>query len=186
MEYYTFNKYGWYTGETEDKPDKFATTLEPVNKYTGETEGELRSNFTGLEWVEVAYKAPVLPDPLPSAKEAKEAEIIAVANDRINTAIVYNGLVMLVNDVTMSRLNTAINYLAKDTDRSLRYATGFDGVILTITIVEAEQMHDITSIYRADVANNEADLLERTYNATSLEELDAIDITTGWPSQVIS
>lgn len=49
-----FDKYGWYTEEViEDR----VTSVEPLNKSITEIDGELRSNWTGNEWLELPYKA---------------------------------------------------------------------------------------------------------------------------------
>ncbi len=51
-----FNIYGWYT--TEQIPGR-ATDIAPANTSETVTDGELRANFTGYEWVNLPYQTPV-------------------------------------------------------------------------------------------------------------------------------
>lgn len=48
-----FDNYGWYTIEV--LVDRVAE-IEPANTSVTEVEGELRSNWTGNEWVNIPYK----------------------------------------------------------------------------------------------------------------------------------
>ena len=48
-----FDNYGWYTIEV--LVDRVAG-IEPANTSITEVEGELRSNWTGNEWVNIPYK----------------------------------------------------------------------------------------------------------------------------------
>ena len=48
-----FDNYGWYT--TEVLVDRVAV-IEPANTSITEVDGELRSNWTGNEWVNIPYK----------------------------------------------------------------------------------------------------------------------------------
>ena len=65
-----FDQYGWYTGtpmagrEADVAPDNTSETT---------TTGELRANWTGYEWVEVAYKAPLPDVPTPSVVQVPAA-----------------------------------------------------------------------------------------------------------------
>ena len=59
---YRFDNFGWYAGETTiDDPRR--TEVAPTNLSQTTTPGELRSNFTGYQWVEVPYVAPVVYTP---------------------------------------------------------------------------------------------------------------------------
>ena len=65
-----FDQYGWYTStpmagrEADVAPDNTSETTTP---------GALRANWTGYEWVEVAYKAPLPDVPTPSVVQVPAA-----------------------------------------------------------------------------------------------------------------
>lgn len=56
----TYNLYGWYSAD--QFPNRVAPTA-PANTSLTEVEGEQRANWTGYEWVELPYKAPVIDVP---------------------------------------------------------------------------------------------------------------------------
>jgi len=51
-----YNLYGWFTGEAEGQR---TTAIVPTNQSLTEVEGEHRANWTGYEWVDLPYIAPV-------------------------------------------------------------------------------------------------------------------------------
>ncbi len=57
----TYNLYGWYSAN--QFPNR-AASVAPVNLSLTETTGELRANWTGYEWVELPYAAPVITEPV--------------------------------------------------------------------------------------------------------------------------
>ena len=57
----TYNLYGWYSAD--QFPNREASVA-PVNLSLTETTGELRANWTGYEWVELPYAAPVITEPV--------------------------------------------------------------------------------------------------------------------------
>ena len=57
----TYNLYGWYSAD--QFPNREAS-VEPENDALTETEGELRANWTGYEWVDLPYAAPVITEPV--------------------------------------------------------------------------------------------------------------------------
>ena len=61
MNYY-FDIFGWYTRETIEGR---VTNIKPENLGETTTEGELRSNFTGTEWVNIPYFTHKDPEPEP-------------------------------------------------------------------------------------------------------------------------
>lgn len=62
MSYY-YDERGWYT--SEQLPGRF-TDIAPDNTSETTTDGELRANFTGYEWVDLPYQAPApAPPPVP-------------------------------------------------------------------------------------------------------------------------
>lgn len=52
---YLFDHFGWYSGQGESRR---STNVAPTNTSTTTTPGELRSNWTGRNWVETPYFAP--------------------------------------------------------------------------------------------------------------------------------
>lgn len=56
----TYNLYGWYSA---DQFPNRAAPVAPANTSLTEVEGEQRANWTGYEWVELPYKAPVIDTP---------------------------------------------------------------------------------------------------------------------------
>lgn len=71
-----FDLYGWYT--TEQLPGR-ATDIAPENTSETTTDGELRANFTGFEWLDLPYQAPpeVLPPPpeVPQSVTMRQARL---------------------------------------------------------------------------------------------------------------
>ena len=57
----TYNLYGWYSA---DQFPNRAASVAPVNISLNESPGELRANWTGYEWVELPYAAPVITEPV--------------------------------------------------------------------------------------------------------------------------
>ena len=57
----TYNLYGWYAA---DQFPTRAASVAPVNISLNESPGELRANWTGYEWVELPYAAPVITEPV--------------------------------------------------------------------------------------------------------------------------
>ena len=57
----TYDHYGWYSAD--QFPNRVAD-VEPENASLTEIEGELRANWTGYEWVELPYAAPVITEPV--------------------------------------------------------------------------------------------------------------------------
>ena len=57
----TYDHYGWYAA---DQFPTRAASVAPVNLSLTETTGELRANWTGYEWVELPYAAPVITEPV--------------------------------------------------------------------------------------------------------------------------
>ena len=57
----TYDHYGWYAA---DQFPTRAASVAPVNISLTETTGELRANWTGYEWVELPYAAPVITEPV--------------------------------------------------------------------------------------------------------------------------
>ena len=57
----TYDHYGWYAA---DQFPTRAASVAPVNISLNESPGELRANWTGYEWVELPYAAPVITEPV--------------------------------------------------------------------------------------------------------------------------
>lgn len=72
---YHYDKWGWYDGEAEGER---TTNVAPSNLSTSTEVGALRSNWTGYEWVELHYFAPIIdtpPTPVPAAVTMRQARI---------------------------------------------------------------------------------------------------------------
>lgn len=67
----TYNLYGWYSA---DQYPLRAANVATDNTSLTETDGELRANWTGYEWVDLPYQAPapVIP-PLPTLEDYDSA-----------------------------------------------------------------------------------------------------------------
>ena len=57
----TYDHYGWYAA---DQFPTRAASVAPVNISLNESPGELRANWTGYEWVDLPYAAPVITEPV--------------------------------------------------------------------------------------------------------------------------
>lgn len=57
----TYNLYGWYSAD--QFPNREAS-VEPNNLSLTEIDGEMRANWTGYEWVDLPYAAPVITEPV--------------------------------------------------------------------------------------------------------------------------
>ena len=57
----TYNLYGWYSA---DQFPTRAASVAPVNISLNESPGESRANWTGYEWVDLPYAAPVIAEPV--------------------------------------------------------------------------------------------------------------------------
>jgi hypothetical protein len=55
---YIFDMSGWYSGSTVEANTR-STTLVPPILDTNLVDGELRSNWTGYNWIELTYRTPV-------------------------------------------------------------------------------------------------------------------------------
>lgn len=95
--HYTFDIFGWYTGETEDAAPR-STTVAPPTASTATTPDEPRANFVGIpgqEWEVRPYthaEPPELPasPPVPAqvtARQAVQALIYAGLIDAVQAAI---------------------------------------------------------------------------------------------------
>ena len=71
-----FDLYGWYT--TEQLPGR-DTDIAPDNTSETTTDGELRANFTGYEWIDLPYSPPppmVQPTPeVPQSVSMRQARL---------------------------------------------------------------------------------------------------------------
>lgn len=49
---------GWYTGSTDQQHER-STPIAPANLIVTEVAGEMRSNWTGYEWMNLPFVAPI-------------------------------------------------------------------------------------------------------------------------------
>lgn len=84
---YEYNDWGWYIGNGTGQR---TTETAPSNMSVEEAEGELRSNWTGYEWIELPYVKP--PSPI-SALAAKKLEAINQGKSAaLDGGFVHNGI----------------------------------------------------------------------------------------------
>ena len=70
----TYDHYGWYAA---DQFPTRAASVAPVNISLNESPGELRANWTGYEWVDLPYAAPVITEPvIPVPQVVSRAQFI--------------------------------------------------------------------------------------------------------------
>lgn len=70
----TYDRHGWYAGDSFPGRDAPA----PQNTSTTTTVGELRANWTGHEWLDLPYVAPVIDTPpvvVPAAVTMRQARL---------------------------------------------------------------------------------------------------------------
>lgn len=61
--YYLYDFAGWYAGSTDQQQDRI-TEIAPTNLTVTQMPGELRSNWTGYEWIQLSYVHSVEPIPV--------------------------------------------------------------------------------------------------------------------------
>lgn len=76
-----FDVYGWYT--TQTLPGR-ATNIAPANISETTTDGELRANFTGYEWLDLLYQTP--PEVLPPPPEVPQSVTMRQARLALHSA----------------------------------------------------------------------------------------------------
>ena len=62
---YLYDLFGWYAGEGEGA--RSTNSVPPTTSQTT-TPGATRANWTGLEWIELPYITPVMPEDTPPAQ----------------------------------------------------------------------------------------------------------------------
>lgn len=76
MTYYSYDFWGWYSGEVPQGAER-STPIAPANQSQTTAPGELRANWTGYAWADVAYSAPPeIPapvDPVPPKVTRRQA-----------------------------------------------------------------------------------------------------------------
>lgn len=58
--FYVYDHGGWFAGSTDQQLER-ATELAPTNLTVAEVPGELRSNWTGYEWIELPFVVAPMP-----------------------------------------------------------------------------------------------------------------------------
>lgn len=120
MSYY-YDVFGWYVGESGI--DGRCSGIQPYNTSVSNAIGELRSNWTGFEWIELPYVALVPPEssePVPQYITKYQAELYlhrqglltglkaAIAAASGETEIAYNATEGFKRD------NEILNYFLKE------------------------------------------------------------------------
>lgn len=176
-----FDQYGWYTStpmagrEADVAPDNTSETTTP---------GALRANWTGYEWVEVAYKAP-LPD-VPNRH--------FFTADELRTALTYEyerrmqaiaaGYPPSERESWPVQTSEAYALLADSTAQtpwidSAASARGLDRLELAQRIVAKDAQYRVISGTLSGVRQRIEDQIDAAGDDQAA--LQAIDVTKGWP-----
>ena len=174
---YLFNNHGWYTG-TGDSPR--STEIEPTNKSTAETVGELRSVWNERGWSNIAYVAPDTSGELAAQKIIQINKVVNLQYQKSDTTIDFFGKTLNTNMEAVTELTGALDGMRRSVvaSRKVNMRTG-RALTNTATI---EAMVDVIDAHRQACHDRGYDLGVLIDAATTLGELEAIDITTGWPS----
>jgi hypothetical protein len=167
-----FNDIRNYATKPEDIPHK-KVTWHVVIRESGETA------FTGLEdgkWV--------IRDALPTLAELKTKKLSDLADLRWQKetgGTTFAGIEIATDAVSQTKYIGAVVGAQMDPSASLKWKIS-NGSFVTL---DAAQIVNVAMAVRAHVQacfDNEADLRVLIEAAETQEELDAIDINTGWPA----
>ena len=128
----TYNLYGWYSA---DQFPSRPADVAPENDSLTETEGELRANWTGYEWVDLPYAAPVITEPLPPVPQV-------VSRAQFILALLQIGLLDEVEAaIDQADRATQINYRER-----LEFERGFP-LIATMAAVLGKTDAEIDAVF---------------------------------------
>lgn len=113
-------------------------------------------------------------------------EVAGIFNRMLSDGYVYNGILVTVNS-DAERLNHEGLYLravrlmqAGQPEKIMRYMDD-NGVVHNLTVTEMLELLDVLAERTENAHFNRADIVTTINLATSLDELNGIDITAGWP-----
>ena len=176
-----FDQYGWYTStpmagrEADVAPDNTSETTTP---------GALRANWTGYEWVEAAYKAPLPDVPNRNFFTADELRAALTAEYERRMQAIAAGYPPSERESWPVQTSEA-NALLADPEASTPWidaaatARNIDRIELANRIVAKDGMYRVISGTLSGVRQRIEDAIDAA--AGDAQALQAIDVTAGWP-----
>ena len=175
MTFYKYDTYGWYAGPSNDNEQR-STEVAPDNTSQTTTPGELRSNWTGYEWVERSYQPPPAPDY--SALAGSHWEAIKAERDRRTQQGGYQVAGKWFHSDTFSRTQQmGLVMMGSNIPAGLQWKT-MDGSFVTMTQALAGQVF-------AAAAASDATLFARAEQIKAAMEADPVNFSLSefsWPS----
>lgn len=116
------------------------------------------------------------------AAAEKKAVVVAMRKEKVKQ-FVFNGMPIDLDAVAEARITGAVVYLDRNpTVTEINWDPAGNGNFVTIPRDTMLAMGDAAGDYVQGCFNNSKALVEAIAAATTLTELDAIDIEAGWPS----
>lgn len=131
-----------------------------------------QADFDALPW-------PPVPT-LNEAKAAKLAELAALRWEREVGGITFQGVHIKTDERTQATLHAARTWAKEDPNFTVNYKAG-DGLFIPANAEMIIAIADLAKLHVQACFNREAALTAQIVGAGSIQALDAIDITTGWP-----
>ena len=168
---YTFNRYGWYAGESTTRR---GTDMAPINTSTTEIVGELRSMWNEKGWSNIAYFAP--PVEVDTTIEDLRNRLASRQNKAINQPYTIKGV-----EVQASELENIRTLLGGAGTKKFSFYHG------TMTLTAANRTSALAGMdARLQAAHDRAyDIVELVKAASGREARLAVfyaEIDQGWPT----
>ena len=171
---YQYDLYGWYAGPCSDNEQR-STDIAPDNTSQTTTPGELRSNWTGYEWVERPYQPPPQPDYNLLINQHWDA--IKQERDRRTQSGGYQAAGKWFHSDTFSRTQQmGLVMMGAGIPNGLQWKT-MDGSFVTMTQTLAGQVF-------AAAASSDAALFARAEQIKAAMEADPVNFSLAsqtWP-----
>lgn len=184
---YGFDDYGWYTGETEAIGPRTTDEAPPLLSVT-EVVGELRANFWGLPghaWEVQPYTAPVPhqeppADPVEQLRAALINRVTELRWERETGGITLPGGVLVATTLAdQNRITSVVANAELAGVETVNFKALSGWVTASLAQVQgiaaAIALH-VQACFTAERTHHEA-----LAALTTLEALQAYDITAGWP-----
>lgn len=176
LTFYTFDEYGNYTGVHEHVTGspipRRKTTVKPPSNPVGYLV------WNGSEWKDESKPAR---ESVTVRKENMYANLANIRWNRETGGVVFNGLNIPTDDRTTSKL-TAVRIVAtEDSTYTVNWKVGNQFFPLDAPTIIA--ISDTVRQHVQDCFDREAVLIEQINTANTHEELDNIDLSSGWPGQ---
>lgn len=175
---YAYDLYGWYIGQVEnDRPR--STPIAPANTSTAATPGELRSNWSGIAWAEWAY----VPPPAPDNTVRPRATLRAAVAEQLASRLEASGVLVAGDWFQTDALSRARMAGLGLLGANLTVGTKWDVMGQGQATLTENKVGNILAAYAdldAALITNAKALRQAIGDATA-NELDAINVTAGWP-----